>query len=202
MDDQNSERRTHARLDYQARIKIEHREVGIFHDAHLGNFSKAGLYFESDFFLVPGTHIFIGIDRSPYPPSPGVYECYRSVVRWRRYLDEAAFDYGYGVELIAKIDPSGPKGRVRETRRHLRKSCEIPTLVACNRRRIRGVIQNASRGGVFIKCSDRLEAGEKVFLTIPLKNKQKLISRVGEIVWVDKNGLGIKFTRAPGGRTD
>jgi hypothetical protein len=32
-----------------------------------------------------------------------------------------------------------------------------------------------------------------VSLTIPLKEKQKLVTRSGEIVWSRKNGVGIKF---------
>jgi hypothetical protein len=38
----------------------------------------------------------------------------------------------------------------------------------------------------------------KISLTIPLKKKRKLVSRLGEIVWCDKNGIGIRFqTDAP-----
>ena len=50
-----------------------------------------------------------------------------------------------------------------------------------------------SYGGVFISCTEELSMGQRVFLTIPLKKKQKLITRSGEIVWRNKKGVGIKF---------
>lgn len=191
VDDQGIERRRSARLDYQTRVSIENLEVGILHDARMGNFSKSGVYFESDFYLVPGTQIFLGIASSPFTDAPGVYECYRSIVRWRRYLEEAAYDYGYGVELVARLSHRKKPGK--DARRHPRKACAIPALIECDRKRYRGVIANASRGGVFLKCSDKLAIGRQVFLTIPLKNRQKLVTRVGEIVWIDSGGVGIKF---------
>jgi hypothetical protein len=194
MEADNSERRSSARLEYQTQVTIENFEVGVVHDARLGNFSQNGLYFESDFFLVPGTQIFLGISSSPFAEIPGVYECYRSAIRWRKYLDDAAFDYGYGIELISKLTHKKSPGPAGEARKHQRKACAIPTLIECNRKRCRGVIQNASSGGVFIKCSENLEVGQKVFLTIPLKNRQKVVTRVGEIVWMDPAGIGIRFT--------
>jgi len=189
----NPEKRSCARLDHQAQITLESFEVGVMHEARMFNYSKSGLYFESDFYLVPGTEIYIGISNSPFSSSAGAYECFRSVIKWRKFLESSGFDYGYGIEIKGRV-PCRPKpGKAGESRKHPRTSCSIPTVIQSNSRKARGVIQNVSYGGVFINCSEELSTGQRVFLTIPLKKKRKLITRAGEIVWRNQNGLGIKF---------
>jgi len=189
----NPEKRSCARLGHQAQITLESFEVGVMHEARMFNYSKSGLYFESDFYLVPGTEIYIGISNSPYCSPAGVYECYRSVIKWRKFLENSAFDYGYGIEIKGRV-PCRPKpGKAGDARKHPRTSCSIPTVIQSNSRKARGIIQNVSYGGVFISCSEKLSTGQRVFLTIPLKKKRKLITRAGEIVWRNQNGLGIKF---------
>lgn len=193
----NPEKRSCARLDHQAQITLEMFEVGVMHEARMSNYSKSGLYFESDFYLVPGTEIYIGISNSPYTSRSGVYECYRSVIKWRKFLENSSFDYGYGIELKGKIPHRQNRGEVSKSRKQPRKPCSIPALIRGNRRRARGVIQNVSYGGVFMSCTEELSLGQRVFLTVPLKKKQKLITRPGEIVWRNKSGVGIKFETQP-----
>lgn len=190
---ENSEKRSSTRFDYQAKITLESFEVGVMQEARMHNYSKTGLYFESDFYLVPGAEIYIGISGSPFTSEPGVYECYRSVIKWRKFLEHSAFDYGYGIELRDKVTRPKKAPDRSESRLHPRRPCSIPTVIQGNSSRLRGVIQNASYGGVFISCTEKLSKGQRVFLTIPLKKNQKLITRSGEIVWSNKNGVGIKF---------
>jgi hypothetical protein len=189
----NSEKRSSSRFDHKAKITLESFEVGVMQEARMHNYSKSGMYFESDFYLVPGAEIYIGISGSPFTSESGVYECYRSVIKWRKFLEHSAFDYGYGIELKGKV--ARPKKAVGgdESRSHPRRPCSIPAVIQDTGRRVRGVIQNASCGGVFISCAEALSKGQRVSLTIPLKKKQKLVTRSGEIVWSGKNGVGIKF---------
>ncbi|MCK7504472.1 MAG: PilZ domain-containing protein [Desulfobacterales bacterium] len=56
-----------------------------------------------------------------------------------------------------------------------------------------GVIHNVSHGGVFVRCDGAFAAGQRLQLTIPLRKRQKIVTRVGEVVWSDRNGLGIRF---------
>jgi hypothetical protein len=190
---ENPEKRCSARFDHPARITLESFEVGVVQEARMQNFSQSGLYFESDFYLAPGAEIYIGISNSPFTVQPGVYECYRSVIKWRRFLENSAYDYGYGIELMGKADRAMKAGEGRPARTRPRRPCSIPTLLQDHHRKMRGVIQNASRGGVFIRCAEELQKGQRVVLKIPLKKKQKLITRSGEIVWSDETGVGIKF---------
>jgi hypothetical protein len=191
----NAENRSCARLAHQSSITLENFEVGVMNQARMFNYSKSGLYFESDFYLPPGTEIYVGIKHSPFASDPNVYECYRSIIRWRKFLEDSFFDYGYGIEVKGRIPARGkPEMSVSgNSRRHSRKTCAVPTILQNEHGRMRGVIQNASHGGVFIRCAEKLIKGQRVFLTIPLKKKQKVVTRLGEVVWYDSSGIGIKF---------
>lgn len=193
MDKGNPEKRVSARIEHRTPVTLEPFEAGVLHAARMHNYSKKGLYFESDFYLIPGAEIYIGIADSPFASEPGVYECYRSVIKWRKYLDHSFYDYAYGVEIQKRIARSGKPGSRRDSRRQLRRPCSIPTLIRNQQREIPGIIQNVNPGGVFVQCSEKPSKGQKVSLTIPLKTKKKLVSRRGEIVWCDENGIGIRF---------
>lgn len=81
----------------KARILLEHYPTGEYHVAEMGNFSRGGMYFESDFAPLPGTEVYIGIERSPYDAGPDLY---RAEVRWRKKLSphQSTYDYGVGVK--------------------------------------------------------------------------------------------------------
>lgn len=199
MEAKNPEKRVSARIEHKTPVTLEPFEAGIMHSARMFNYSKKGMYFESDFYLIPGAEIFIGISDSPFASAPGVYECYRSVIKWRKFLEGSFYDYAYGVEILKRIARPAAAAQRRDSRRQARRSCSIPTLIQSKNRQIPGTIQNANHGGVFVQCSEKPSKGQKITLTIPLKKKQKLVSRFGEIVWCDENGIGIRFqTDAPG----
>jgi hypothetical protein len=58
------------------------------------NYSRGGLYFESDYAPLPGSEIYIGIERSPYDAGPDIY---RVQVCWRRELTALDSRYAFGV---------------------------------------------------------------------------------------------------------
>ena len=193
MTNENPEHRAAVRLPHAAPIALAHNEVGVLHEARMFNYSSSGLYFESDFYLVPGTEIFIGLKSSPFTSSPGTYECYRSTIKWRKYLENSVFDYGYGVELKGKAPSRGAARPSRASRQHARSSCAIPALLQNETEKARGVIHNVSHGGVFVRCDGTFAAGQRLQLTIPLRKRQKIVTRFGEVVWSDPDGIGIQF---------
>lgn len=193
MDKDNPEKRVNARIEHRTPITLEQLEVGVMNAARMLNFSRKGLYFESDFYLIPGSEIYIGIADSPFASEPGVYECYRSVIKWRKFLENSFYDYAYGVEILTRIPRPGQSDGRRDSRRQPRRACSVPTLIQNRHRRIPGIIRNVNHGGVFVQCAEKPSKGQKVSLTIPLKKKQKVVSRLGEIVWCDENGIGIRF---------
>jgi len=155
MPERNTENRSDVRLQHSARIVLEDFEGGLMYEARMVNYSKKGIYFESDFYLVPG------------------------------------------IEIQSRVDRREKTGKSAESRRHVRKPCAIPTLIEDKKRHVRGEILDASQGGVFIKCDQPVPVGHKVSLMIPLKKKQKLVVRVGEVVRSDSQGIGIKFQPHP-----
>ena len=54
-------------------------------------------------------------------------------------------------------------------------------------------IQNISAGGVFIETRIPFRAGQEVSLTFPLRDYQKYIKIIGEVVRVTPHGIGVKF---------
>jgi hypothetical protein len=193
----NTENRSNARHPHASRIVLEDFEGGLMHEARMVNFSRRGIYFESDFYLAPGLEIFAGIDDSPFSSVSNVYECYRALIKWSTFLEDSEFDYGYGVEIHSRVDRRKLAGGGAGSRRHARKPCAIPTLVEDRKRRVRGEILDASHGGVFIKCEEPVPVGQKVSVMIPLKKKQKLVVRVGEVVRSEAHGIGVKFQPRP-----
>ena len=90
----DSEQRHATRVNHKADILLENLPAGTQYKAKMYNYSRGGMYFESDFAPLPGTEIYIGIERSPYDDSPDIY---RVQVCWRRELAEANSRYSFGV---------------------------------------------------------------------------------------------------------
>jgi hypothetical protein len=84
MEKRNTERRASSRFKQRIPITLEHPEAGILHQAHLIDYSQKGLYFESDHYLEPGSEIYVGLSQSPFTPEPCAFECYGSIVKWRK----------------------------------------------------------------------------------------------------------------------
>lgn len=201
MEEENAEKRSRTRFEHRGPVRLEGFALEASPEARMGNFSEKGIYFESDFYLVPGSRVLIGLPASPLAEGEQIYECYRAVIRWRRFLEDSVFDYGYGVELEEKIAGKGGEAasskRRRETRAHPRRRCSIPTLIRSGRGNLRGTIANASPGGVLIHCATPLEQGQRVLLSIPLRQKKKIVSRPGTVVWTEQDRVGIRFDGPP-----
>ena len=93
----HSEQRDHNRFYREATIMIENYPTGKYFEGKMYNYSKSGMYFESDFAPDPGTDIFIGIEKSPFSAGHDVYS---ARVMWVKELPEKAsfFYYGVGVK--------------------------------------------------------------------------------------------------------
>jgi hypothetical protein len=89
-----AEQRDTTRIKHKARILLENLPSGAHYKAKMYNYSRGGLYFESDFAPLPGTEIYIGIEISPYDLGPDLY---RAKVRWRKELSGQDSKYTFGV---------------------------------------------------------------------------------------------------------
>jgi len=89
--------RADPRYRHEAAIMYEHYRSGRYFEGRMLNYSRAGMYFESNFAPEIGTEIFIGVENSLY--SSG-HDVYRARVIWHAKLQdpEALFSYGVGVK--------------------------------------------------------------------------------------------------------
>jgi len=191
----NLEIRDNTRFDHEAPISIQSDSAGVLHGSKMYNYSNNGIYFESDFRLKPGIEIFVGIKDSPFASEYDIFECYRSVIRWRKGLKRSPFSYGYGVELFERA-PRGPQSpSKKDSRKYHRNNCAVPLKYALKGQVYKGLIKNISSVGAFIESGFPLSTGRYITMAIPVVKKHKIIKRKGKIVWVCDTGYGVKFIK-------
>ncbi len=202
----DTEQRANERFRYETLISHECLENGISSRAKMYNFSRGGFYFESDIFLLPEEHIFIGIQKSPYAYNLNGYECHLVQVKWRKELHDSAYHYGYGVqhkipvEYIAKAtgtvhhDKKAEPVKVsKESRKHARIPYSNLIFFTLQNQYYEGSIRNISRGGVFIKTKSDLSVGQIIRIVIPGTKIDKGLMLRGKIVHITQDGIGVKF---------
>ena len=194
--DENPENRDNARIKYKSPVTIENLKAGIIYQARMLDFSKHGLYFETDSLLRLGDDVFIGIEYSPYADSHDTYECMRAKIMRRRELPTSFFKYGYGVKYSIDYDKqksrSGNLKIVEDQRKHTRKRYSRPIIFATQNKILNGITKNISPSGVFIETHHRIEVGQIVTLVVPLKNAKNARIK-SEVVWAGPEGFGVKF---------
>ncbi len=194
MTQQNSEKRADARLQHETDIVIEKSASAGAHTARMMNFSNQGACIESDIYLAPGTRVTLRLQSSPFTGTIDTPETYRAEIKWRKFIDDSVFDFGYGVQIQERVPPpANPGTPAVESRRHARKPCSVTTLIQGWEQPIRGIIENAGPGGVFIRCQGAPAVGQRVSLAIPIRKTRRLIVRTGEIVRAEPDGIGIRL---------
>ena len=190
-------------------LVLENLDSGEELDGRMTNFSKEGLYFESNIAVKPGRVIFIGIANSPYSSDPDAYECHRVKVQWRKDLPEGEFRYGYGV---SHMDPIGARPtftekyyydmpkylglilkEISDTRRYSRKPLARPVYFTTAGHFSSGRIRNISRNGLFIETHQLMDQGRIVYLAIPgTRFDQKWLIK-SQVAYRQKTGFGVQF---------
>lgn len=215
----NPEQRGNTRFRHVSDVTYEDLEKGVYAQAKMYNYSKDGLYFESDLKLEVGERIFIGIENSPYAKNAGTYECYHAVIKRRKDLDHSVYKYGYGVlysdprsmeesvdtktvtlescppPSVSPPDPA-PKPQIKkDNRRH--KRIRISRTVDCfsKNRPFRGTVKNIAPSGAFIETDQPFAVGEKLALALPFVKKGEGAMVKAEVVWKNEQGIGVKFKK-------
>ena len=192
----NPENRDNARIKYKSPVTIENLKAGIIYQARMLNFSKYGLYFETDSLLGLGDEVFIGIEYSPYADSQDTYECVRAKIMWRRELPTSFFKYGYGVKYSIDYDKqksrNGSLKIVEDQRKHARKRYSKRILFSTRDKVLSGITKDISPSGVFIETHNRLEVGQTFSLVVPLRN-DKRAKILSEVIWDGPDGFGVNF---------
>lgn len=194
--DKNLEKRESVRIDQTSSLKIKNLKSGKIYNARMFNYSKNGLYFETDSVLESDDQICIGIQDSPYVSSKGVFEYYRSEIRWRKKLADSYFEYGYGVNLSTKLNKQSSKStnlkKINEVNKNQKAPIRKIIKFADRSRSYEGLIKEISPSGIFFATEDTFEEGQILTFSVPLKNgKEAKIN--GQIVWADDEGFGVIF---------
>ena len=90
----NPDQRDTIRFAHEASIMFEHYPSGRYYEGRMFNYSRGGMYFESDFAPKVGAEIFIGVENSPYTAG---HDVYRAKVIWKQELVDRQTFYLYGV---------------------------------------------------------------------------------------------------------
>ena len=205
-----SDDRKNTRFPHISAITHEDVVSGIHYGASMYNFSKDGLYFEADYLLEPEDEIFIGIENSPYASAPGIYECYRAKVKWRKDLDLGrAHNFGYGIQFyypnyicptIIEADPPQETVRYPSTpqkrdydREYPRRPYVTKIIFASKSRFYEGLVKNISRKGVFIEIQQPFSIGQELTMVVPLVGKPRGIKVKGKVIWSSPKGFGLEF---------
>jgi Tfp pilus assembly protein PilZ len=211
----SDDRRKFERSTYETAVALESLDAGTSVVATMFNYSKEGLYFETDSFITPGKEIFIGIAKSPYSQGTSKYECHRVQVKWIKELYESSYRYGYGVKhhdpiecyqaniIITGNDEQNSDSERQKTeaiktaqglRKHPRKTFSRPVYFSTQNRYYQGRIKDISRGGMYVKTKDEFAIGQVLHLVIPETKYDKNVLIRGEVVRSSKSGVGVKFT--------
>lgn len=93
------DQRGNSRFSYEAPIMFEHYSSGRYYEGKMLNYSRGGMYIESDFAPAVGSEIFIGIENSPHTSG---HDVYRAKVIWKKNLtgSQSFFFYGIGVKYF------------------------------------------------------------------------------------------------------
>jgi len=97
------ESRASARLPHDSRVKVKPTDNALFHRGRLVNYSRNGVYFETDLLLEPGAEIFLAIEDSPFEGAEvGGHDLWHGVVRHCSLIDSFC-RYGCGAELMYRL---------------------------------------------------------------------------------------------------
>ena len=94
------ERRKHERFPCETKILHDTSPPDFFYKGTMYNFSKNGLYFESDEDLLQGHEIFISIKKPPQLFTVKPNQNFSVKIMWHQELQDSPYQSGYGAKLI------------------------------------------------------------------------------------------------------
>ena len=189
------EKRRDTRIYYWTPITIEELGVCFIYRARLANYSRSGIYFETDLLLYPGAKVYVGIEDSTHRFFSEDHGSFLVKIIWQNRLAEISFNYGYGAKLI--FDEAEKKlqeknhGEMKELRKNPRKPFSKPAYIASEKKYYKGAIRNISRSGAFIESKAKFSTGDELKLVVPVTENYVLLK--GEIKHFNLTGFGVKF---------
>jgi len=184
------------RTAYLTPLQIKDLRSGDIYEAKMLDYSDDGISFASDGFFEKGDQLYFGILYPPHYFTSRVFEYYKGEVMWRKDSKRPPFSYGYGIQLVSESSKqesnSNDAKTTKESRSHPRRPFLRPLRFGTQKEIYNGSTKNISASGVFIATNEKLEVGQLIKLNLPLK-KGKMVGMVGQIVWINDEGFGLKF---------
>ena len=210
------ERRKFRRFKFETAILHDLLTRPNIYDGKIANFSKEGLYFESNQTIYPGEEIFIKLKKPPDAADDEGLPVLPFLVKivWHRRLAAASFRIGYGAQYLDPGDglvknmesaANGMSGRmksrirdVEDPRQYPRRSYNKPLVFDYKNQFYRSLVTDISQGGAFIRSKLRISLGRKIIMVIPGSKIRKKSKIKGWIVRRNPDGFGVKFEKRSG----
>lgn len=210
------ERRKYRRFEYEAVILHDLLTQQNIFAGKIANFSKGGLYFESDQTMHPGEEIFLKLTKPADESGGDSLPLLPFVVKilWHKSLQGSSFRYGYGAQyldpedaLVKNMDSAETGKRDRkhhpliddeDPRKYPRRTYNKPLAFDYKNQYYRSLVTDMSHGGVFIKTKLKISLGRKITIVIPGSKIRKKSKIKGWIVRRNREGFAVKFDRRAG----
>ncbi len=210
----NTERRKYKRFEYEALIAHDILAQKKVYRGKIYNFSKGGLYFESDQILNPGEQLCLEVISHSDSAGSDVHLFYGVEITWHRLLKNSYLRHGFGARFISpehsplkNLDvtrfekaarlPKDPAGE-KDPRRYVRQSCHQKLLFSCNQRTYEGLVKDISNGGAFIATDHRFALGQAIQMVIADSKINGPTQRIGWVVRLTPEGIAVRFDRRSG----
>jgi hypothetical protein len=95
-----NERREHERFPCETTILHDTSPPDFFYKGTMYNFSKKGLYFESNEYLLQGHEISISINKPPQQFTIKPHQKFSVKIMWYQELQGSSYQSGYGAKII------------------------------------------------------------------------------------------------------
>ena len=207
----DTERRKYRRYKYETLIFHDVSIKCIIHSGQMFNFSKGGLYFESDQTIYPGECIFVALPIHAESPGQDKQLLFDVKILRAKELEGSSLRYGYGGKFLDTYDSFTKPGQIKEivknapasddfrgekdARKHIRKPYHKYLLFFCDSNEYKGFVFNIGRGGAFILTKKNFVLGGRLKLVVPNLKIRKKVTVTGWIVRISPEGIGVSFDR-------
>ena len=209
----DTERRRYKRFRYEALISHDVSTNGNIYPGKMFNFSKGGLYFESEQAFYPGEDLFVTLAIHADSPGKDTQLLFEVRVLWHKEVEDSPLCYGYGGKFLSTYDSFTETGQIQEkeiekkvspsydslgendARKHIRKPYRKMLLFSYDSNEYKGLVSNIGRGGAFILTKDDFVLGGKIKLVHPALKTRKAAKETGWIVRKTLEGIGVSFER-------
>ena len=210
----DNEQRRQKRFNYEAPISHDVSTNEIIHTGKLHNFSKGGLYFESDQNIYCGEEIFVGLVVHADSPGKDTQLLFEVKIVWHKELQNSTFRHGYGGRFLSSYDSLAETGQIKEfeqqvspvgdlwdendSRKHSRRPYNKSMSFSDNRSEYQGFVSNIGKGGAFILTKEQFSLGGRIKLVLPGWKTRKEAKVTCWIVRIALKGIGVSFERRSG----